>query len=262
VHELARLLEAGGPVVCPSMACASGTAAIGIGLEWIRSGACDAVVAGGVDVLSGLVHAGFACLKALDPVRPRPFDRDRAGLGIGEGAALVLLQRGLPDLITEAPRVTGWAQSADAVHLTGPDATGSGLARAIGQALEEAGLRPEQVDFVSAHGTATEYNDLMEGKALRQVFGDRVDRLPVNSIKGAIGHTMAAAGAIEAVLCTSVLEHGLIPPTANLEHQDPEIPLNVVQGRALEAPVQRAVTTSSGFGGINAALVIERVQSA
>jgi dodecanoy-ACP synthase len=250
--NLARALGARGPVVCPSMACATSTAALGLGLDWIRAGACDAVVAGGVDALSDLVHAGFSSLKALDPGRPRPFDQDRAGLGVGEGAALLLLQRGAGGVA----RLSGWGQSADANHLTGPDPEGAGVVRAVRRALDDAGIAPEAVDFVSAHGTATGFNDLMEGKALCEVFGQRA--VPVNSIKGAIGHTMAAAGAIEAVLCTLVLERGQIPATTGLSRLDPEIAADVVQGSAREALVRVAVSTNSGFGGINAAIVLER----
>jgi len=253
---LARLLGARGPVACPSMACATATAAIGIGLDWIRAGVCDAVVAGGADALSPLVHAGFGSLKALDPLSPRPFDRDRAGLGTGEGAALVLLQRAQADLPPRAPRLLGWAQSADANHLTGPDPTGAGVARALRGALADAGIAAEEVDFVNAHGTATSFNDLMEGKALLSVLGDRTPHVPVNSIKGAIGHTMAAAGAIEAVLCALVLEHGLIPATTGLTLLDPEIRLDLVIGRPRAARVRTALSTSSGFGGVNAAIVL------
>lgn len=253
--QLARLMGATGPVLCPSMACATSTAAIGMGVDLIRRGVCDDVVAGGVDALSPFVHAGFASLKALDPLGPRPFDRDRAGLGLGEGAALVLLQSGAQG---QGVEVAGWGVSADANHLTGPDPTGSGVARAIDCALSDASTPADEVGFVSAHGTGTQYNDLMEGKALSRVFGQRVEALPVNSIKGAIGHAMAAAGGMEAVLCQMVLERSLIPPTANLVHQDPDICLDVVYGRARQVQVRCAVSTSSGFGGINAALVFRR----
>jgi 3-oxoacyl-(acyl-carrier-protein) synthase len=252
---LARLMGATGPVLCPSMACATSTAAIGMGLDLIRRGVCDAVVAGGVDALSPFVYAGFASLKALDPSGPRPFDRDRAGLGLGEGAALVLLQHGASE---QSVKVAGWGVSADANHVTGPDPTGSGVARAIDCALSDASVPADEVAFVSAHGTGTQYNDLMEAKALSKVFDQRVETLPVNSVKGAIGHTLAAAGGMEAVLCGMVLERDLIPPTTSLVHQDPEICLDVVLGNARRGQVRCAVSTSSGFGGINAALVFRR----
>jgi len=252
---VARLLGAGGPVQNPSLACASGSVAIALAQGWIRSGACDAVVAGGVDVLSRFVHAGFSALRALAPDRPRPFDRDRAGLALGEGAALLLLQAGA---LEGHARVSGWGLSADAHHLTGPDPSGSGLARAIQAALADAAIAPSKVDFINAHGTATVFNDLMESKAIAQVFGPAAPRVPVNSIKGAVGHTLAAAGAIEAVVCTLVLERGLVPPTAGLQHLDPAIALDVVHGTARAGSYQRVLSTSSGFGGVNSALVLER----
>ena len=237
------------------MACASGTAAIGLGLEWIRADLCDAVVAGGFDALSELVYHGFANLRALDPERPRPFDMDRAGLCVGEGAGLVLLEADAsPDA---GPILCGQGHSADANHLTGPDPTGAGVARAVTAALAEAGLKPEQIDFVSAHGTATVFNDLMEAKALATVFGARAAReIPVHSIKGAVGHTMGAAGALEAVVCARILATGLAPPTAGLRNLDPRIGLRVVAGEPLAGSFRRVLSTSSGFGGVNAALVL------
>lgn len=256
---LARALGARGPVSCPSMACATSTAAIGMGLQWIRAGECDAVVAGGADAVSVLVHQGFACLRALDPELPRPFDRDRAGLGVGEAAGLVLLTRG--DVAgPDAARVAGWGLSSDANHLTGPDPTGSGVARAVEQALADAGLGPAQVDAVNAHGTATVFNDRMEGQALRRVFGARAGQVPVDSIKGAIGHTMAAAGVVEAILCAEVLRSGQLPATTGLRVPDPEIPLDLVQGAARAGDYRHVVSTSSGFGGVNAALVLVRAR--
>lgn len=252
VHHLARMLDVTGPLACPSMACASGTAAIGLAADWLRHDRCDAVVAGGVDALSELVHAGFHRLRALDPRVPRPFDARRAGLALGEGAGLVLLEADVDDGV----QLTGRGLSSDANHLTGPDPTGSGVVRAIRAALGRAGLAAGAVDVVSAHGTATVFNDLMEAKAFLQLFGDERGRtVPVSSIKGAIGHTMGAAGALEAVLCARVLREGRLPPTAGLEQQDPQIPLNVTQGRPLHAAFRVAVSTSSGFGGVNACLV-------
>lgn len=254
-RDLARRLGAGGPVQCPSLACASGTAALGLGLSWLLGGQCRAVVAGGVDAWSEFVHHGFASLRALDSVAPRPFDLRRAGLGLGEGAGLVLLQ-----LSTDpaAPKLASWGLAADANHLTGPDPEGRGVARAITAALDHAGLRPDQVDFISAHGTGTRYNDRMEGQALARVFGPGAANIPVNSIKGAVGHTMGAAGALEAIHCAQVLQHGQAPPTTNLEQPDPAIELNLVQGQPRPGDYRCALSTSSGFGGVNAAVVVTR----
>ena len=234
------------------MACASGTAAVGLGLSWIRRGLCDAVVAGGADAFAPFLHGGFAALRALDAHLPRPFDRRRAGLGLGEGAALVLLQRGPAG----GPRVAGWGTSSDANHLTGPDPGGEGLARAVTAALGDAGLGAGDLDHISAHGTGTVFNDLMESRAFNLALGRRAASLPVNSIKGAIGHTMGAAGAIEAVVCALALERDRVPPTANLQQQDPEILLDVVRGAPREGDYHCVLSTSSGFGGVNAALVL------
>ncbi len=255
VLKVARATHAGGPVANPSMACASGTIAVGLGRDWIQTGLCDAVLAGGADTHSPFIHAGFSILRALDRGEARPFDRDRAGLCLGEGAGLVLLQaeEGQP-----AVRVMGYGTSSDAHHLTGPDPTGSGLARAINAALIDAGWKPDQLDFVSAHGTATVFNDLMESKALALSLGEGAAHIPVNSIKGAIGHTMAAAGALEVIMCARILEEGVIPPTANLRHQDPAIDLDVVRGAPRRVAVRRILSTSAGFGGINGAIVLGR----
>jgi 3-oxoacyl-[acyl-carrier-protein] synthase II len=252
---VARLLDAGGPVQTLSMACASGTAAIGIAAGWIRAGICDAAVAGGVDALSTFVHDGFCQLRALDPGRPRPFDRDRGGLGVGEGAALVLLEAAPRE---GALRLAGSGLSSDAHHLTGPDPTGAGLARAIDACLADSGLAPAAVDVVNAHGTATVFNDLMESKALALSLRQHVRAAPVNSIKGAIGHTMAAAGAIEAVLCALALERRCLPATVGLNVLDPAIDLDVVVGEPRHGDWRCALSTSAGFGGINAALALQR----
>ena len=251
--EIVRRSGAGGPRANPSLACASGTAALGIGLEWLRCGHCDAAIVGGVDALSRFVYEGFTALRALDAGAPRPFDADRAGLGLGEGAALLLVQR---DPAEAAVEVAGWGSAWDANHLTGPDPTGSGVARAVVAALRDAGVEPAEVDFVNAHGTGTVYNDLMESKGFARVFGDRLADLPVNSVKGAIGHSLAAAGAVEAVVCQQVVEHGLIPATVGLSRRDPRIPLDLVAREARPAACRTVVSSSSGFGGINVAVVL------
>jgi len=188
----------------------------------------------------------------------RPFDRDRKGLVLGEGAAVLVLEsraHAAPRHARVRARVAGTAAAADAVHMTAPDRDGAGAARAIRSALDDAGVPPARVGFVSAHGTGTPYNDAMEATALVRVFG--AGRVPVNSVKGAIGHTLGAAGALEAVLCVRVLETGLIPPTAGLANVDPACAsLDLVVGTPRRAPVEVAVSTSSGFAGANAALVL------
>ncbi|MCC6748453.1 MAG: beta-ketoacyl-[acyl-carrier-protein] synthase family protein [Deltaproteobacteria bacterium] len=253
--EVARRLGAAGPLANPSMACASGAAAVGLGLSWLRRGECDAVVVGGVDALSGFVHAGFSALRALDSGAPRPFDAARAGLGLGEAAVLLVLR---PAREGSETRVTGYGCAADAHHLTGPDPAGGGARRAMQAALADARLPADAVDLVSAHGTGTPYNDLMESQALAGLFGPTVGTRPVHSVKGAFGHTLAAAGALEALVCDLALREGLFPATVGLERLDPAIALDVVRGAPRRGDFRAALSLSAGFGGINAALVLER----
>lgn len=260
---LARRTGALGPVLTVSVACASGSAAIGAGAALIRRGEADRVLAGGYDALSEFVFSGFDSLRALTRSCPRPFDAARDGLALGEGAGFVLLEeaetarrRGAVPLA----RLTGFGSAADAHHMTRPSPGGEGLVRAIRSALEDAGEAPSRVGFISSHGTATTFNDRMEARALKHVFGEAIREVPLNSIKAALGHTLGAAGALEAIMTALVLSRGTIPPTLN--HTTPEegLGLNVVAGAAMRParPVTLALSTSSAFGGTNAALVLER----
>lgn len=257
--RLARAHRLSGPVATAQLACASGTEAIALAADWVRGGRADVVLAGGTDLLCRFVVAGFNALRATADVA-RPFDRARAGLVLGEGAAVVVVEdeerarrRGGP----LRARIVGTGAAGDAVHMTAPDRTGGGAARAISAALVDAGFPAAAVDFVSAHGTGTPYNDAMEAVALARVFG--VKGVPVDSIKGAIGHTLGAAGAFEAVVCVEALAHGVIPPTVGLQDVDPGCAvLDLVHGAARERPLGVALSTSSGFAGANAALVLSR----
>jgi 3-oxoacyl-[acyl-carrier-protein] synthase II len=260
-QAVAAAAGAHGPVVAPSVACASGNAALGAALELLRSGRCDVVLAGGADALHDFVIAGFGTLKALDPAPCRPFDRARRGLNLGEGAAFLVVES-IAHAQARNARVRafldGYGVAADAVHMTGPDREGRGAARAMSAAIADAARAPDAIDFVSAHGTATPFNDLMEAKALGHVFGARASEVPIDSIKSAIGHTLGAAAAIEAVLCVRVLETGLVPPTPGLQEIDPEIRLDVVHGAPRRLDARVTLSTASGFGGTNAAVVISR----
>jgi 3-oxoacyl-(acyl-carrier-protein) synthase len=211
--------------------------------------ACDAV--------SEFVYAGFATMNALDPAGARPFDRDRQGLNLGEAAAVALLMsddRAARERRTVLGRIAGWAASNDASHVTRPDTTGGQLARAARRAMERAGVGPDQIGFISAHGTGTGYNDAMEMAAFRSIFSAR----PVFSVKGALGHTLGAAGLVEILICLRALSEGVVPPTVGLRQPD-----DCASGWVTECPtplahegVRAALTTNSGFGGINAALVL------
>lgn len=248
-----------GRVRVVSTACASGNAAFGVALDWIRGGLCDAVLCGGVDALHEFVLSGFLSLRAHSSSPCRPFDEARTGLNLGEGAGFLLLESESHALRRGArirANLDGYGLACDARHMTGPDREGRGAARAMLAALTDAGLTAAEVDFVSAHGTATLFNDLMEARALESVLATRSASVPVNSIKGSIGHTLGAAGAIEAVMAVRVLESQCIPPTAGHQNADPQIGLDIVAGAPRQAQVATILSTSSGFGGINSAVVL------
>ncbi len=257
--RLARAVGAAGPVVTPQLACASGTQALAFAAEWVRSGHADVVLAGGTDLLCRFVVTGFNCLRAT-ATAARPFDRAREGLVLGEGAAVVVIESEAHARARGAriqARVLGAGAAGDAGHMTAPDREGRGAARAMQAALDAAHLTAADVDFVSAHGTGTVYNDAMEAAALGRLFAP--GSVPVNSIKGAIGHTLGAAGALEAVVCVQALATGVIPPTAGLVDPDPACAaVDLVYGTARQRPVATALSTSSGFAGANAALVFGR----
>jgi 3-oxoacyl-[acyl-carrier-protein] synthase II len=259
--RLARELGVRGPVVSPSIACASGTQVVGMALELIRRGQGDVFVVGGVEVICEFVVSGFNCLRATTDGVVRPFDARRNGLQLGEGAAVLVVEsvahasaRGAATGI----EVAGTGLSGDAVHMTAPSRDGAGAARAMRAALADAEVDPSQIDFISAHGTGTVYNDAMEIAAIRSVFGDAAAHIPVNSIKGSIGHTLGAAGSFEAIMCARILEQGVIPPTVGCEELSSDCPLDIVRGSPRERSVRVALSTSSAFAGNNAALVLRR----
>ena len=258
-HALAEQAGFSGPVLTVSTACASGTDAIGLAYRRIASGAADMLVAGGVDALCELSFSGFCALRALTTDRVRPFSGNRTGLALGEGAAFLVLERERAAKqrgATPLGRIAGYATRSDAFHLTAPHRDGRGLAAAIKAVLEDGAVAAEQIDYVSAHGTGTPYNDRMETLALKAALGARAARVPISSVKGALGHAFGAAGAIEAAVCLLAIRDGVVPPTANLEEPDPECDLDFVPGGARRVAVRTALTVSAGFGGQNAALVI------
>ena len=252
-----------GPNLVTTTACASGATAIGTARDLLRRNACDVVITGGVEAcLSPTIVAGFTRMKALsrrgaDPAAAsRPFDSDRDGFVIAEGAGILVLER-MDHAIGRGARIrarlSGYGASADALHPTAPDPDGSGAARAIHAALADAGVGPDEVDHVNAHGTSTPLGDLAEGRMLRRVLSGRA---AVTSTKGVIGHSLGAAGAIEAACTVLTVQHGVIPPTANLDSLDPAIEVDVVVKMPRYRPVDVAISNSFGFGGQNAVLVI------
>jgi len=239
-------------------ACASGTNAIGRAFECVRSGKYDRVLTGGYDAISELVFVGFDSLQAATPEKCRPFDRDRTGMVLGEGAAVLALENfdiALQRRATILGEIVGYGISTDNHHLTQPDPSGTGPKRAMEQALKSAGCAPDQVDYINAHGTATLFNDAAEGKAIAELFGD----VPVSSTKSMIGHSLGAAGAIEAVICLLALQSQFLPPNINFRAPDPNVALNIVANESRDAKVDIALSNSFGFGGTNASVLIQKV---
>ncbi len=243
-------------------ACSSSTIAIGIGASLVARGVQDLVLAGGVETLSRTTFSGFNALRLVDPDPCRPFDRERCGLSLGECAAFLLLEP-LETARRRAARVygevAGSGMSADAYHLTAPDPSGAGLVRSMRAALESAQATVEEVDHINAHGTGTEQNDAAEACAIKALFGPRAPGIPVVSIKGAVGHCLGAAGAIEAFAALMSLHHGIIPPTTGLRRTGPDCDLDCVPGQARAARPRLVLSNSSAFGGNNGTLVLRRV---
>lgn len=237
-------------------ACASSTVGIALAAQKIARGEHGSAVVCGGDVVTDFVVKGFSALKALTPSRCRPFDRGRDGMCIGDGAVAMLLadaRTAREHRFERLAKIDGWGIANDANHITGPSADGAGLVRAVAAALETARMRPDAVQAFCAHGTGTVYNDGMEIAAVEALFGRR--RLPVFSIKGAIGHTLGAAGGIDAAVCINALIEGRIPPTAGLQTPMPAAQDRVSRGSQAFAG-GNILTSNSGFGGINAALVL------
>jgi 3-oxoacyl-[acyl-carrier-protein] synthase II len=258
---VARDLGASGPVQSFSSACSSGAMAIAAAMDAIRDGVVDVAIAGGADSLCALTYAGFNSLRSVDAEPSKPFRAERAGLSLGEGAGVLVLEshahavdRGA-DILAEA---AGLGESCDAHHMTAPEPQGAGAGRAMAAALADAGLVPGEVDAVNAHGTGTPHNDVAESKALAEVFGDGAAQLPVTAPKAAIGHVLGAAGALEAVVCVLGIRDGVVYPTPGELAADPDLGVHLVTGAAEPTARDRPVwiSTNLAFGGANAALVI------
>jgi 3-oxoacyl-[acyl-carrier-protein] synthase II len=239
-------------------ACASGTNAIGHAFECVRSGRYQRVLAGGYDALSELVFTGFDSLQASTPEKCRPFDRHRAGMVLGEGAAILALEnleltrkRGAPVLA----EIVGYGISTDNFHITQPDPSGIGPRQAMERALRSAHIATEEVDYINAHGTATIFNDAVEGKAISALF----DGVPVSSTKSMMGHSLGAAGAVEAIVCLLALKEQFLPPNINFGALDDHLDLNIVANESRPAAVRTALSNSFGFGGTNASILMRRV---
>jgi 3-oxoacyl-[acyl-carrier-protein] synthase II len=251
-------------------ACATGSHSLGDAFRCIQYGDADAIIAGGVEAtITPLAVAGFNAMKAIstrndEPERAsRPFDRDRDGFVMGEGGAIAILEE-LGHARARGAKIyaelIGYGYTSDAYHLAAPDPDGDGAARCMQMALRDARLAPEEVDYINAHGTSTELNDITETVAIKRIFGDYASRLPVSSTKSMTGHLLGAAGSTEAVFSVLAIRDKLIPPTINYETPDPRCDLDYVPNTAREADVKVVISNSFGFGGTNATLVFKRYE--
>ncbi len=254
---LAQACGANGPVRAVGAACASSSAALGQALAWIEDGVCDEVVVGGCEALHEFVYLGFHALKALSPRPAAPFDAARAGLSLGEGAGVLVLESA--DRVKALGRpvlawLEGYGGAADGHDQTAPEPGGAGLIAACRAALARAGRRPESLGRYHAHGTATAHNDRMEAAAYASLFPRAPP--PLTGAKGSLGHTLGAAGALDVIACVLTLGRGVIPPVANLASVDPALAVNAVLGAPRADPVRTALVATAGFGGINTALIL------
>ena len=257
---VARRHHVRGPVVTVSSACSSATLALGLALDALRSGEVDVALAGGADSFCRLTFAGFNALRAVDAAACRPFRAERQGMSLGEGAAVLVLERAEDARRRGAvplAALAGAGASCDAHHMTSPEPTGAGVGLAVAAALADAGLDAGDIDFVNAHGTGTPLNDAAEATMLRALFGARNGRLPVTSTKGAVGHYLGAAGAIEALVTALCLREGVVHPTPGDGAADPALGVDLVVGAPRALPSARhALSTNLAFGGANAACVL------
>jgi 3-oxoacyl-[acyl-carrier-protein] synthase II len=260
-----------GPNLAIVTACASGNNAIGEAAECIRRGAADVMVTGGAEAgVTPLAVAGFNSMTAISTrndapeIASRPFDKERDGFVIGEGAGILVLEE-LGHALARGAKVygevLGYGATADAYHITAPEENGAGAVRAMQVALQQANLQPDQIDYINAHGTSTPLNDKSETQAIKTVLGEAAYRIPISSTKSMTGHLLGAGGAVEAVVCARVLTDALIPPTINYEHPDPACDLDYVPNTARAAAIKTIMSNSFGFGGHNAVLIFGQYQA-
>jgi 3-oxoacyl-[acyl-carrier-protein] synthase II len=254
-----------GPNLCTASACSSGSDAVGLAYETIKRGDAKVMITGGSEaIINPIGVSAFNALKAISTrndepqLASRPFDVEHDGFVIGEGAGILILEN-LAHAQERGARILAemiaYGASADAHHITAPIETGEGAAMAVQRALDKAGLKATDIDYINAHGTSTPLNDRMETKAIKLAFGDYAYKIPISSTKSMMGHLVGSAGAVEAIICTMVIQKGIIPPTINLTHPDPECDLDYVPNVARRAKVTTALSNSFGFGGHNSVLI-------
>jgi len=251
-NRVAQRFRFSGPLATITTACSSSATSIGYGADLIRSGKASAVLCGGSDVLSELTFGGFNSLKVTDPSPCKPFDKKRAGMSLGEGAAILVLE-GLDEALKRGVKVyaefLGYGIGGEAYHITAPEPTGMMEARIMGKGLEESGIKPSGVDYINAHGTGTPLNDKVETVSIKRVFGERAYSVPVSSIKSMVGHCLGSAGAIEAVASILSIVHGFVPPTVNHQEGDEDCDLDYVPEKSREMEIRVALSNSFAFGG-------------
>jgi 3-oxoacyl-[acyl-carrier-protein] synthase II len=266
--QVSIVLGVKGPNLCTTSACSSGSDAIGVAYEIIRRGDAQVMIAGGSEtIINPIGVSAFNAMKAISTrnnepqLASRPFDAERDGFVIGEGAGILILEslsfaqrRGAKALA----EIVGYGASGDAYHITAPLESGEGAAKAMQMALDKAGVKPNEIDYINAHGTSTQLNDKMETKAIKTVFGAHAYKIPISSTKSMMGHLIGGAGAVEAAITIMVIQNAVIPPTINLTHPDPECDLDYVPNVARQAKVTTAMSNSFGFGGHNSVLVFRK----
>ena len=268
--QVSLILGIKGVSYSPSSTCSSGADAIGQAYELIRQGNAKIMIAGGTEApIIPLVLAAFGTIRALSTRNDspqaacRPFDAERDGFVLGEGAAIIVLEDATYALERGAPilgEIVSYGATSDAFHLTQPSPDGEGAVRAVRLALKRASFSPNEIDYINAHGTATLLNDRMETTVIKSVFGDRAKHIPVSASKSMIGHLLGAAGSIQALITILALNHGVLPPTINLTHLDPDCDLDYVPNQARRAKIQTAMSNSFGFGGHNSVLIFRQYQ--
>jgi 3-oxoacyl-[acyl-carrier-protein] synthase II len=268
--QVAIRIGAKGPNSCAVTACATGNHCIGDAYRLIQRGDADVMVAGGAEAaVTPLGVAGFAAAKALsfrndEPTKAsRPFDKDRDGFVLGEGAGVVVIEE-LEHALRRGARmygeIIGYGMNSDAYHITAPPEEGEGAVRCMELALKDAGIDRNQIGYINAHGTST-MADAIETRAIKRVFGEQAFRIPVSSTKSMTGHLLGAAGGVEAVFSLLALFHGILPPTVNLDHPDPACDLDYVPNKARSAAITTALSNSFGFGGVNACLIFKKLDA-
>jgi 3-oxoacyl-[acyl-carrier-protein] synthase II len=256
--RIASGLGLAGPKTTFMTACSAGATALGYARDLIASGQASMMLAGGVEPMCRITYAAFNALKSVDPDVCRPFDKNRAGLSLGEAAAIMVLEE-LDAAISRGARIygeiLGYGVTCDSFHMTAPDEKASGAVRSMQAALKDSGLAIDDIDYINAHGTATPVNDITETKAIKEVFGKRAYLIPVSSTKSMHAHTLGAAGALEGIVCMLALQHGFVPPTINYQDSDPQCDLDYVTSGSRKADLRIVLSNSFAFGGNNTTVI-------